>query len=257
MDKFPKNDYALITGASRGLGQAFAYELARQNYNIVLVSLPGEGLCNTAREIKKMGVDAVIFETDLTKKKNLLELARWVNKNFKVKILINNAGKGGDCKFLEADVNYIDNIIQINMRATALLTRLILPNLLERDRAFLLNISSMAGLSPIGYKTVYPASKAFVQNFTRGLQCEFSNSNVSFSVVNPGPIISREEACEPLEKFMALPCERVAKLSLKAMFQGKQIIKLNFAQRLGWFLLKTVPVNQKSRILSHIFKNRV
>lgn len=257
MNLIQENEYALITGASRGLGKAFAVELAQRKINIILVSLPGEGLPGTAEEIKKFGVDAVIYETDLTKKENILEFSNWANQNFKISILINNAGNGGDSQFLKADIDYIDNIIQINIKATALITRLILPNLLERNKAFLLNISSMAALSPIAYKTVYPASKAFVQSFTRGLKHEFSDSKVSFCVVNPGPMFSEEEACGPLEKFMALPFEQVAKLTLKAMFKGKQIIKLNFAQRFGWFLLKTVPVSQKSRILSNIFKKRV
>lgn len=257
MKKALKNDFALITGASRGLGKSFAIELAKRKLNIILVSLPGEGLAATAQEIKEYGVEAVIYETDLTKKDNILRFSNWANENFNIDILINNAGNGGDCEFLKADVNYIDNIIQINVRATALLTRLILPNLLERERAFLLNISSMAALSPIAYKTVYPASKAFVQSFTRGLQREFADSNVNFCVVNPGPMFSEQEACGALEKFMALPFEQVAKLTLKAMFQGKQVIKLNFAQRLGWFLMKTVPVSQKNRILSNIFKKRI
>lgn len=253
-----KKEYALITGSSRGLGKAFAIQLAqKKGINIILVSLPGEGLAATAEKIKNFGVDVVFYETDLTKKKNIVEFAKWANENFNINILINNAGNGGDCRFLKADVDYIDNIIQINIRATALITRLILPNLLKREKAFLLNISSMAALSPIAYKTVYPASKAFVQSFTRGLQREFSETNVCFSVVNPGPMFSEEEACEPLEKFMALPFEQVAKLTLKAMFQGKQIIKLNFAQRFAWFLMKTVPVSQKNRILSNIFKKRL
>lgn len=250
-------EYALITGASRGLGKAFSMELAQRHLNIILVSLPGEGLSSTAEEIKKFGVDAVYYETDLTKKENILEFSKWANENFKINILINNAGNGGDSEFLKADIDYIDNIIQINIRATALITRLILPNLLERKKAYLLNISSMAALSPIAYKTVYPASKAFVQSFTRGLKHEFSESNVCFCVVNPGPMFSKEEACGPLEKFMALPFEQVAKLTLRAMFKGQHVIKLNYAQRFGWFLMKTIPVSQKGRILSHIFKNRI
>lgn len=255
--KATQSKYAVVTGASRGLGKAFALELAKRKFNVILVSLPEEGLEETALEIEKAGCKVAIYETDLTEKQHILDFCLWVNDHFQLEILINNAGFGGDCPFLEAGVDYIDYIIQINVRATALITRLLLPNLLRNPKSYVLNVSSMAAFSPIAYKTVYPASKAFVQNFTLGLQREFADTNITFSVVNPGPIKTPEEATDFFERIMALPSEAVSRRSIKNLFRGKKLIKLDWVQRLGLLLLRSFPVSIKSGILSNIFKRRV
>ena len=81
-------------------------------------------------------------------------------------MLINNAGIGGSKKFSDASGSYIEKIIQLNVLATSLLTHQLLPNLQKSSKAYVLNVSSLAAFSPIGYKTVYPASKAFIHSFS-------------------------------------------------------------------------------------------
>lgn len=248
--------YALVTGASRGLGRAFALELAQRGTNLILVSLPNEQLEELAEQIKReFGVETAFFETDLSLTENLVSLADWVNRNFKLHIVINNAGFGGGRYFLDVDVAYLENMIQLNVKATALLTRLLLPNLLERPEAYLLNVSSLAALSPIPYKTVYPASKAFVHSFTRSLRKEFEDSTVSFSVVNPGPMKTNSDISARIDgqslrvKLLVLTAEEVARISIKQLFRKKAVIKLNWAHRLSWFLMNVLPVSVKMHIL--------
>src|SRR5690606_4373447 len=106
--------YALITGASQGLGKAFALELARRQFNIILVSLPGEGLDFVAAQVAELGQEAHCYETDLTQKANIVALANWVSDQFPLSILINNAGCGGTQRFQDVDVDYLDRIIQLN-----------------------------------------------------------------------------------------------------------------------------------------------
>src|SRR5690554_7268580 len=90
-----KETFAVITGASQGLGKSFAQELAQKKINLILISLPNEGLSDLCKNFQEQfGIRAVHYETDLSTQENVLTLAHWINENYAVKILINNAGVG-------------------------------------------------------------------------------------------------------------------------------------------------------------------
>jgi len=96
--------FAVITGASQGLGKAFSIELARRKINLILVSLPNQNLPEWSAEIsEKFNIKSHYYETDLSVNENVLKLSEWINRNFCVNILINNAGMGGSKKFMDAD----------------------------------------------------------------------------------------------------------------------------------------------------------
>ena len=161
MKRFSRPEgYAVVTGASSGLGKAFALELASRKIDTILISLPGEGIEDVCRLCMEYGTDSRHYEIDLTDREQLLATAADINRNFKVGILINNAGIGGSNIFEQASVRYINTIIQLNTCATTLMTHQLLPNLLDSRGSFILNISSLASLTPTGFKTVYPASKS-------------------------------------------------------------------------------------------------
>lgn len=179
--------YTLITGASSGLGKEIAIECARMEMNLILVALPGRSLKTVAEHIADLyKVKVQIFELDLTKDEDLTFLVERTNEGFPVNFLVNNAGAGGSSDFTTTPIKVIDNIIQLNIRATSLLTRMMVPMLLKQEKSYILNISSMAAFSPIAFKTVYPASKAFVYSFSLGLKEEFKNTSLSVSVVFRG-----------------------------------------------------------------------
>jgi len=255
--------YALITGASQGLGKAFVLELAKRNINTILVSLPGEELDFIASQAKAYGTEAHCYETDLTEKANIVALATWVNERFPLSILINNAGCGGTQRFSDVNVDYLDRIIQLNVKATSLLTHQVLPNLRKQKSAYVLNVGSVAAYSPIGYKTVYPASKAFVHNFTRSLYQEFADSNVLFSVVNPGPMMTNDDSCTRLQQqgFFAtmglLTPEQVAAISIRQLFKRDNLIMLNWVNRLTWMVMKFLPVYIRLPLLTNAIKKEV
>ncbi len=255
--------YALVTGASQGLGKAFALELAKRQFNIILVSLPGEGLDFVATQVTALGREALCYETDLTQKANIVALASWANERFPLSVLINNAGCGGTQRFQDVDVDYLDRIIQLNVKATALLTHQLLPNLMKSDRAYVLNVGSVAAYSPIGFKTVYPASKAFVHSLSRGLYQEFADSNVFFSVVNPGPMMTNADSSARLQQqgFFAtmglLTPEEVAAISVKQLFKRDSLIMLNWVNKLTWMVMKFLPVYIRLPLLTRAIKKEV
>ena len=166
---------ALVTGASRGLGKSIALELARRGVPTILVAT-NERVREVCEEIvTTYHVSSECYITDLTKRKNVLSMVEAINCQFEVFMLVNNAGVGGTKRIEDADVAYLENIINLNVRCTALLTQALLPNLKRQPKSYILNISSMAALTPVGYKTVYPASKSFVYSFGSTHSCGIQN----------------------------------------------------------------------------------
>jgi short-subunit dehydrogenase len=241
------NGYALVTGASQGLGRAIAYELALKGFNLILVALPDRAFDELKSECKNWPVDVRFFETDLSQQNNIYQLAKTVNENFELTVLVNNAGVGGTCPFADVSPEKILQIIQINITALSLMCRLLLPNLLQR-RSYILNVSSMAAFSPMGYKTVYPASKAFVHHFTRGLYQELKNTSVFVSVVNPGPMATNPEITERIHKMGwrgrlgLMSPEQVARISVRQLFKKDTLIMLGWSNGLNWALMKCIPI---------------
>lgn len=255
--------YAVITGASSGLGKAFAFELANRNINLVLVSLPDEGLPDMAATLRKLGIEVSYFETDLTNHENILSLTNWINTTFDVFMLINNAGMGGTKRFLDADTAYLNNIIQLNVMSTSLITRALLPNLMQQRQSYILNVSSMAAFSPMGFKTVYPASKAFVHHFTRGLYQELKKTNVFVSVVNPGPMKTNQDVSARIErqgwlgKVGLLSPEKVAEISIRQLYRKDTLIMLGLGNGFNWLLMKIIPIWVRLPLLTKAIEREI
>lgn len=256
-----KEKYAVITGASQGLGYAFAKELAAQKLNLVLISLPGQDLCRLAVHLSDTyNVKVRYYETDLSVKENVINLCEWLNRYFNIYVLINNAGLGGTQKFTDASVQYINSIIQVNVVATSLLTHQLLPNLLKQPQAYILNVSSMAAFSPIGYKTVYPASKTFIHSFSRGLSEELKNTGVVVSVVNPGAMATNEEVCKRIKKLgyigklTLLQPEKVAGRCIRQLFRKDRVIMVN---PWSWLVMALLPVWIKLPLLTYNIKKEI
>lgn len=257
-----EDTFAVITGASLGLGKSFAQEMAKQGKNLILVSLSNEGLPDLCHNMEEQyGIKAVCYETDLSSKENVLAMSRDINEKFEVSFLINNAGIGGTKKFEEASSSYIEKIIQINVLATALLTHQLLPNLKRQSCAYILNVSSLAAFSPIGYKTVYPASKAFINSFSRGLGQELKETNVFVSVVNPGPMRTNEEVKRRIKeqgflgKITSLNPDKVACYCIYQLQQKRvPVITVN---HMSWLFLKILPIWIKLPLLTNKIKKEL
>jgi uncharacterized protein len=147
--------YTLITGASSGLGKELAIECAKRGMNLILVALSGRSIHSLTSTIAvEYDVETVAIETDLSTDGGLDFLVNEVIGKYSIDFLINNAGVGGSSDFVSTPINEIDRIIQVNIRAMALLTRQLLPELTRHSRSYILNVSSMAAFTPIAYKTV-------------------------------------------------------------------------------------------------------
>lgn len=256
--------FALITGAGKGLGRAYSIELARRGYNVLLTALPGEDLgsfCNTLQQT--YGVQAASFECDLTREEGINALANWAQEHYRIHMLINNAGMGGTEAFMRARPERINAMILLNVRAMAMLTHRLLPHMQKEKRSWILNVSSIASFSAIGYKTVYPATKVFVTNFSRGLCEELRGSGVMVSVVHPGPMKTNADTALRIERqgwkgrICAVSPELMARRSLDRMFRNDALILIGWVNKLNWLLMKTIPVFIRLPLITRLVKKEI
>jgi uncharacterized protein len=256
--------YSLITGASSGLGKELAKECARQGRNLLLTALPDENVSVLGEQLSlEFGVDIKTFEADLTKSAEIKKLIKNISENYEVDILINNAGLGGAKPFLEATPEYIEQIVFLNMHALVLITRLLLPTLKKQRKAYILNIASMAAFSPMPYKTVYPASKAFVYSFSRGLGAELMDTGVSVSVAHPGGMKTNAEVTNSIENHnriiqaTTLSAEKVAQICIRRLLKRRKLIIPGIMNKISWVLLKIVPTRLRLIIMRAALRKEI
>ncbi len=256
-----KESYAVVTGASQGLGKSFAENLAKNKINLILVSLPGQQLKELSEELEEIyRIRVHYYEVDLSVNENVMKLTDWLNASFEIHILINNAGLGGTKKFVDATPDYINTILQVNVAATSLITHQLLPNLLRQPKAYILNVSSMAAFSPIGFKTVYPASKTFIHSFSRGLHEELKDTSVFVSVVNPGAMKTNTDVCRRIEKqgilgkLTLLDPDKVAAYCIRQLFKKDSVIMVN---PVSWLMMKILPIWIKLPLMTSAIKKEI
>jgi uncharacterized protein len=223
---------ALITGASQGLGRAFAEECAGRGMDLVLVALPDTGLPEVARILRHAhGVRIEAMEMDLTDPAGPSRLVDTVEKQgLSVDVLINNAGVGFTSRFEEASPAQNEVTVELNVGALVRLTQRLLPRLRERRRAWILNVASMGAYYPMPSMPVYSSTKSFVLTFSTLLREELRGSNVSLSVLCPNGIRTNR-ACRQLIAKQGwagrVTCQypdEVARAGLAGMYRNRAVI---------------------------------
>ncbi len=254
--------YALITGASGGIGLALARELASKKHDVLLVARSADTLHRLAAQIRQQfGVKADSLAVDLSAADAVNQVRDWTTRsNYPIDILINNAGFGSWGKFEEIDEKEFRGMMQLNMVTLTELCRAYLPDLKQQPKAFILNVASTAAYQAVPTLSLYAATKAFVLVLTRGLNHELRGSTVSASCLSPGPTstgfidranlgIIRDRA----EKFSMTP-EAVAKVALNGMFSGKAEIIPGFTNWLSAKLAEIVPKAIPEGIAKNLYK---
>ncbi len=221
---------ALITGASSGIGESFAYALARQNYDLVLVARREDRLDAVAAKAREMGAGRTeIVAADLARSAAPLELqARLAAVPIEVDYLINNAGFGTTGRFERLPLAREIEEIELNVAALVRLTRLFLPPMIERRRGTIINVASTAAFQAIPYMATYAASKAFVLSFTEAIAVETAGSGVRILALCPGPVRTEFEAVAKndnalMPSFLYLDADTVVRQALAAVARGRRV----------------------------------
>jgi hypothetical protein len=177
---------AVITGASSGIGAVYADRLASRGYDLILVARRTDRLQAVADQVKKAhGRHVDVVTADLEKEADLARVEGMLSSNPDIRVLVNNAGLGRLAPVGKAPLQ--DSLTQIALNITALtrLTHAVLPGLVARNEGVIINIASVMGIHALPISSVYSGSKAFVLNFSRGLQAETAETGVKVQVVLP------------------------------------------------------------------------
>ncbi|XP_035725521.1 very-long-chain 3-oxoacyl-CoA reductase-like isoform X2 [Vespa mandarinia] len=195
IDLTKQGRWAVITGATDGIGKAFAMALASKGLNIVLISRSLIKLEDVETEIKeRYGVNTRIVVADLTEGQIVYSKILKATKELEIGILINNAGMNSDYPelFSKTSEEMLNKILQLNVVSFTNITRLILPGMIERKKGIIINISSILGMDiRCPYLTVYGATKAYVIKFSANLAAEVIQDGIIVQCIAPGPIATK------------------------------------------------------------------
>ncbi len=230
--KSESSRYAVITGASGGLGGAFALQAARRGWNLILVDLPGTGLRDVGWRLSRAyAIEAECFEMDLSDSNARERLRDWISGNFiNVDLLVNNAGTGCHSSFQTAPLRRLASTIDVNVQATMHLTYILLPELMRQRRATIINVSSLAAFYPMPAMAVYAASKSFVLNFSLALRAELAGTGVRVSALCPAGMVTNRETADQVRaqgffgRVTTWEPERVASIALRQGARGRAVV---------------------------------
>lgn len=183
------NGTCLITGASAGIGEELARQIAERGYNVTLAARRIDRLAALAAEIERdHNVTATAIECDVTDPAARDAMLASIEKAGKhVDVLVNNAGCGTDGNFYETSAAATQRQLDLNITALTMLTHAILPGMIERRSGAILNVASTAAFQPIPRQAVYAATKAYVLSFGNAIGKEVAGTGVSITTLCPGP----------------------------------------------------------------------
>lgn len=178
---------AIVTGASAGLGVRVARALAGEGMNLILAARTADALEQVAAEMRGLGVKAIAVPTDVSDEEQLKRLVERSMSEFgSIDVLVNNAGIEAFRRFEELPPADIRRTIDVNLTATLLLTRYVIPHMRQAGRGHIVNMSSISGKQGPPFAAVYAASKAGMIAFTQSLRSEYHGSGISASAICPG-----------------------------------------------------------------------
>lgn len=240
--------FALVTGASRGLGMAFARELAERRQNLVLVGRSVEPLNALASELRKSkAITVVTLPMDLASPGAGPKLAKALSDSgLRINLLVNNAGFGLRGEFRNLDLARQLEMLRLNNEAIVELTYSLLPSMLEQRYKGIINVSSTAGFQPIPYASLYSATKAFLTTFSLALEQELRAFDVTVVTVCPGRLRANDHpgSVQPSRNKWAgvsQTHEEVVRSVLRTLEKGGGLTVPGALNKFGVFAQRLIP----------------
>jgi uncharacterized protein len=227
----PGRPRALVTGASAGIGKAFAERLASDGHDLVLVARRRGRLEELAERLQRdTGAQSTVIAADLADARALAEVEARVASDERLSLLVNNAGFGGYCAFASIDPKVIDDLIAVHVRAVTRLTRAALPGMIRRGTGGVINVASPLALSgslppnPLPLRATYAAAKAYMLTFSQTLMGELTGTGVQVQVCLPGRVSTEFNLVQGIDTSKYPPmmtAEDVVAASLAGLKQGE------------------------------------
>jgi len=181
------NNYALITGATRGIGYELAKLFVKDKYSLAIVARSQEELDRVAAEFRQEGAEVVTFAKDLFKREDAFSLCSEISRlGLEVNVLVNDAGQGAFGLFKDNDIERELDILDLNVAAMVIITKHFVHDMISRNQGMILNLGSIASAIPGPWHAVYHGTKAFVLSFSEALRSELKETNITVTVLMPG-----------------------------------------------------------------------
>jgi len=223
------NGWAVVTGASSGIGLEFARVLARRGHPVLAVARRRDRLETLARQASVDGRHIEPLIADLTAEEGLASVVRRIEELGEIELLINNAGIANAGDFLEASLDHEVAAISVNIDAVVRLTHKVLQIMVHRKRGAVINLASVVAFQPFPHFAVYAATKAFVLSFTEALAEEIRGTGVRVLALCPGSVATELDAFAHNEgllgKLPSLTAEQVVKAGLRAL-EDRRVVKV-------------------------------
>ena len=258
MDEW-RGRWALVTGASAGIGWALASELAAGGTNLVLAARRRERLEQLAVQLSsRAGVQVEIFAADLAQPSTPEEIFAFTQgRGIAVELLVNNAGFGAYGEFFKVALARQLAMVQVNISAVVHLTHLYLPQMIQRRRGDILIVASTAAFQGVPYITTYAATKAFDLLFAEALAEEVRCYGIRVCALCPGSTVSEfhDVAGQPERtRRRQEPAEKVARVGLRALARGKSYVISGFGNYLGTHGQRLAPRRLVTRVAAAMFR---
>jgi uncharacterized protein len=252
--------WALVTGASAGIGVALATQLAAGGTHLVLTARRRDRLEELSRNLQSThGIRTEVFIADLAQRDAPEKIFAFTNqKNISIELLINNAGFGQYGELAQVETHRLLDMVQVNCAAVVHLTRLFLPAMIARRRGDILILASTASFQAVPYISTYAASKAFDLLFAEGLAEEMKPHGIRVCALCPGSTKSEFHAVAGQEQFTGKhrmeTAEEVARTGLQALAAGKSYVISGLGNYLGAHSQRIVPRRTVARIAAKMFR---
>ncbi|MCI8444809.1 MAG: SDR family oxidoreductase [Bacilli bacterium] len=246
---------AIITGASSGIGYDMAKILSKRGYDLILVARRKERLLKLKQTLK---TEVTVISLDLSITENCYSLYERV-RNQPIDIVINNAGFGLFGEFSKQSLEKELNMVDLNIKAVHILTKLFLQDFMMKDNGYILNVASSAAFQPGPLMATYYATKAYVLRLTEGIYEELrrKKSHVYIGCLCPGPVATEfNQVANVSFSLNGLSSNDVAQYAIEKMLQRKLIIIPGILMKLNVFFNRFVPRKLLLRIVYHIQRQK-
>jgi short-subunit dehydrogenase len=231
---------ALVTGASSGIGAVYADRLANRGYDLIMVARNRDRLARLARRLKsETGRVVETVVADLGNKEGVARIEALLRSDSRIMLLVNNAGVAATAPLLQADVEKMEAMIQLNVSALTRLTYAAAPSFVERGGGAIINIASVVAIAPERLNGVYGATKAFVLAFSQSLQHELGDKGVWVQAVLPGATATElwDKAGLPVHRLpsaIVMSPEDMVDAALAGLDQGETVTIPSLPDKAEW-----------------------
>jgi len=255
---------ALVTGGSRGIGYELAKLAAADGYNPVLVSRSEGKLKEVKEELESQyDVQGKVIPGDLSETETPRSIYEELkNGEFRIDLLINNAGRGQMGKFADSKWEKDKEMMKLNMNAVVHLTKLFLPAMVRRGEGKILNVSSLAAFQPGPLMALYHATKSFVQSFSEALAEEVAKEGITVTALSPGPVdtdfqIEGDIPTDETDKAYVLSAERTARAGYEGLKKGRRIVVPGPLTSVAPQLERFLPRRAVTKFVKKLNENRL